>query len=126
MSKFRDYVTSTAFALTISHRQIECLCQLDHYGSSWMFLTTFAALERKGLAERVATPPSANPNHDKWGSVVQLTEAGRAVIPLLKLAGVAVEFPPLHEPVEQPPINVVVKRKPIQHSRSTNEEKVTQ
>ncbi|SFE88164.1 hypothetical protein [Paracidovorax wautersii] len=117
MTAFREYVTSTAFALTISHRQIECLCQLDQYGDSYMLLTTFRALENKGLAERVATPPSDNPNHDRWGKTVRLTEAGKAVVPLLKLAGLYVQYAERMPAVELPPIDVAVKRR--QHNQET-------
>ena len=107
MSSFKDYVTSAAFALTISKRQIECLCQLDQLGDSWMFLTTFRALEGKGLAERVKQDLDQH-----QGTYVRLTEAGRAVVPLLKLAGLYITYPKWPEPVELPPINVIVKRKP--------------
>lgn len=40
MSNFRDYVTSTAFALTISRRQIESISQIHQFGDTWMLLTT--------------------------------------------------------------------------------------
>jgi hypothetical protein len=105
---FRDYVTSTAFALTISRRQIEMLSQLHQFGDSWMLITTFDALARKGLVERVQEK-----NGDQFSTTARLTEAGRLVIPLLKHAGLLVEYPPMPEPVELPPINVVVKRKDV-------------
>lgn len=91
MSNFRDYVTSTAFALTISHRQIQCMCEIHQWGESYRLLSTFQALERKGLVARV---PSDEKCTD--GAIIQLTEAGLAVIPLLKLAGLYVEVKPFH------------------------------
>lgn len=103
---FRDYVTSTAFALTISRRQIEMLSQLHQFGDTWMLITTFDALARKGLVERVQEK-----NGDQFSTTARLTEAGRLVVPLLKHAGLLVEYPPMPEPVELPPINVVIKRK---------------
>jgi DNA-binding HxlR family transcriptional regulator len=75
MSNFRDYVTSTAFALTISHRQIQCMCSI-HHGSYWALLTTFQALERKGLVERIKQE-----EQHKEGATIRLTDAGRACIP---------------------------------------------
>ena len=69
---FRDYVTSTAFALTISRRQIEMLSQLHQFGDSWMLITTFDALARKGLVERVQEK-----NGDQFSTTARLTEAGR-------------------------------------------------
>ncbi len=110
MSAFRDYVTSTAFALTVSRRQIECISQLQQFGDTWMLLTTFGALERKGLVERVKAPTE----DAYFSTVARLTEAGQAVVPLLKLAGLLIEYPPTPEPVELPPIDVAVilKRRP--------------
>lgn len=111
-SAFREYVTSTAFALTISHRQIEMICQLHKYGHSWLLLNTFGALARKGLVERI------DDGKDTFAATVRLTEAGHAVIPLLKLAGLFIEFPDLPEPVVLPEIEVMVKRKPAQTEQS--------
>lgn len=108
MSQFRDYVTSTAFALAISRRQIECLCSIDQLGHTWVTLSTFRALEHKGLVERTT---NAKPSDlDRFGTTVQLTEAGRTLMPLLKLAGVYIDYR-FPEPESLPPINVVVKRK---------------
>lgn len=104
MSLFRDYVTSTAFALTISHRQIEMICQIHKYGSAWLLLSTYGALNRKGLVERVGAD-------DQFSATVRLTEAGHAVIPLLKLAGLFIEYPDLPDAVDLPEIVVHVKRR---------------
>lgn len=90
MSNFRDYVTSTAFAMTISHRQIQCMCEIHQWGASYRLLSTFQALERKGLVERIKSDEKCTD-----GAVIQLTDAGHAVIPLLKLAGLYVQFKPL-------------------------------
>lgn len=109
MSQFRDYVTSTAFALSISRRQIECLCHVDQLGHSWLSLPTYRALEHKGLVER--TTESQHSSLDNFGTTVQLTEAGRHVIPLLKLAGLYVKLPKFPEAAQVPPIDVVVKLK---------------
>ena len=111
MTAFRDYVTSTAFALTISRRQIEFISQLHQFGDSWLLLSTFDALARKGLVERVR---SDHNDQIATGATVRLTEAGRAVVPLLKLVGLLIEYPPMPEPVELPEINVTVKaRRPV-------------
>lgn len=105
MSMFRDYVTSTAFALTISRRQIECIWQIENFGGAWVSLNTAQALISKGLVER------KNGEGDDPSVGVVLTEAGKAAIPLLKLAGLWADRPAyLDEPaVELPEINVVVK-----------------
>ena len=112
MSNFRDYVTSTAFALTISHRQIQCLSEIHQYGASWRLLTTFAALERKGLVERVK-----GTKQDKDVAFIQLTEAGQAVIPLLKLAGLYIELPAFTPSVLQPDMECVSEHIPGQKPR---------
>jgi hypothetical protein len=104
MNLFREYVTSTAFALTISHRQIEMICHIHKYGHSYLLLTTFSALNRKGLVERVS-------NGDEFGVTVGLTEAGKAVIPLLKLAGLYITLPDFPAYVDPSPINVIVTPK---------------
>lgn len=82
MSRFADYATSAAFHLSLSRPQVRMLCQLHQCGRSHLLLGTFRALEDKGLVERVKGPACTR---------VQLTEAGRAVVPLLKLAGVYIE-----------------------------------
>ncbi|MET3512786.1 hypothetical protein ABIC63_000551 [Pseudacidovorax sp. 1753] len=112
MSNFRDYVTSTAFALTISHRQIQCMCEIDQYGASYRLLTTFQALERKGLVERVKSDEQF-----KEGALIQLTDAGRAVIPLLKLAGLYVEMPKWDPQPPAPAFDVEVEHAPGQKPR---------
>jgi hypothetical protein len=109
MSLFREYVTSTAFKLSLSKVQIECICQIDQLGHSWMMLTTFNALAGKGLVERRAAGDGESEH--PAGVHVRLTEAGRAVIPLLKLAGLYLELPKWDPPVDLPPIDVVIRRK---------------
>ena len=111
MSQFRDYVTSTAFSLSASRRQIECLSHIDQYGHTLVTLATFRALEHKGLVERKANQKPSD--LDSYGTHIQLTEAGRAFIPLLKLAGVYVTLPARPEPETLPPIDVVVKPKQL-------------
>ena len=99
MSEFSDYVTSTAFSLTLSRPQIEMLCQIEATGGSWQSLMTSHALQRKGLVLR---------RFDDSGWHLQLTDAGRAVLPLLKLAGLWVDL--TREPaVQLPPPSVSVK-----------------
>lgn len=56
----------------------------------------------KGLVERRFT--------ESEGKVV-LTEAGKAVIPLLRMAGLYVTYPPIPSAVDLPPIKVDVKMK---------------
>jgi hypothetical protein len=79
VSRFADYATSTAFHLALSKPQILCLCQIEQVGGSYMQLGTFRALMDKGLVERLD------------GAGVRLTDAGRAVLPLLRLSGLYVE-----------------------------------
>lgn len=120
MSNFLDYVTSTAFALTISHRQIQCLCNIHHFGNYWALLTTFQALERKGLVERIKQD-----EQHKEGATIRLTDAGRACIPLLVLAGLYVEPPEwVHEPLPKAPeIECVAIKEPGQKTKIVFREK---
>lgn len=103
MSAFSEYVTGTAFNLSLSRRQIECLSQIDQYGGAWVSLNTFGALVAKGLCERI---PDEELGHMPR---VRMTEAGQAVIPLLKLAGVYVKYPEIPPPVTLPEIEVKPK-----------------
>ena len=69
------------------------LCQLDQYSFSYGFLSTCGALVAKGLVERRFT--------ESEGKVV-LTESGKAVIPLLRMAGLYVTYPPIPSAVDLP------------------------
>lgn len=118
MSNFRDYVTSTAFALTISHRQIQCMCNIHHFGSSWALLSTFQALERKGIVERVKQDELTNE-----GATIRLTDAGRACIPLLVLAGLYVEPPEWKLDPKPPELECVAIKEPGQKTKIVFREK---
>jgi len=111
MSLFREYVTSTAFKLSLSKVQIECICQIDQLGRTWLLLTTFNALAGKGLVER--RPAGDGESEHPAGAHVSLTEAGRAVIPLLKLAGLYHELPKWEPAVDLPEPVIVIRRKSI-------------
>ena len=106
MSQFKEYVTSTAFRLSLSKPQIECLSQIDQLGTSWMFITTFNALASKGLVER-----EAKEEFSEHGGKVRLTEAGKLVIPLLKMAGLYMVMPTWPDPEPQPDIQVVIRNR---------------
>lgn len=110
MNVFGEYVTSTAFRLSLSKVQIECICQIDQLGHTWMLLTTFNALAGKGLVERLA--PESGQDHPA-GVTVGLTEAGRLMIPLLKLAGLYREMPKWNPPNDAPDIDVVIRRRTL-------------
>lgn len=76
--QFKDYVTGGAFHLSLSRRQTEMLSHMDEFGCAWGGIGTAGALIAKGLCERVTEGEFPR---------FQLTDAGRAVIPLLKLSG---------------------------------------
>lgn len=109
MSAFKEYVTSTAFKLSLSKVQIECISQIDQLGASWMFISTANALIGKGLIER-ATQANDVPDNE-FGGRMKLTEAGKAVVPLLKMSGLYVVFPKWPEPVQLPEPVITIKRK---------------
>jgi hypothetical protein len=98
MSAFKEYATGTAFAISLSKPQIECLCQIHQTGGSWRLLTTSYALQRKGLVIREFD--------GSWH--MRLTDAGEALMPLLKLAGLWVDFT---TPAAMPIQPVVVRAK---------------
>lgn len=99
--QFKEYVTGGAFQLSLSRRQTEMICHIDQFGWTYGYVSTCGALIGKGLCERVM---------DGEFPKVQLTEAGKAVVPLLKLAGLyeRFEFPDL---VEATPVEITIKRK---------------
>lgn len=119
MSKFSDYVTSTAFSLSLSRRQIEALCAIDHYGYTWCSFMTFASLETKGLVERKFPQKIDNefssevrkaPDCAYYSQAeISLTEAGKAVIPLLKLAGLYIQYPERESGKEIDPVKVKLR-----------------
>jgi len=95
---FKDYATGTAFSMTLSKPQIECLWQIEQTGGSWTILTTSYALQRKGLIERRF-------DADSDRMQLRLTEAGVALLPLLKLAGLWMDFT-TPDAVQLPPVEI--------------------
>lgn len=107
--QFKDYVTGTSFALTLSRRMIEMLCQMDAYGYSYGLTGTARSLSERGLVEWVDRDKVSTGEYCDFRKFA-LTEAGRAVIPLLRLAGLYIEYP-VYEAVEQPPIEISIRRR---------------
>lgn len=86
-NQFRDYVTSSAFNLSLSQRQIDILLLLQDTESdviAWYSHSdmTLGALKRKGLITR------ENDNGTKWP---MLTEAGKCASEMLLCAGFTAE-----------------------------------
>lgn len=104
---FKDYATGTAFAISLSKPQIDCLCQIEQRGGSWLLLTTSHALQRKGLIVREFEFDPGGNAKGKWR--MRLTEAGAAVIPLLKLAGLWTEYEPPPQPIPIPEVKVKIR-----------------
>lgn len=100
---FSEYVQSTAFSLTLSRRMIDALYFCKRYGFI-MSRSTLQSLQGRGLIESVVED-----RHDGPRTVIKLTEAGEAILPLLKLAGLNVDYG--EPPVIQPPPEVKVKLK---------------
>jgi hypothetical protein len=106
--QFRDYVTGTSFCLTLSRRMIEMISQMDAYGSTYGLMATARGLSERGLvewADKEKYEGDSLPVMFRF----RLTEAGKAVVPLLKLSGLYVEYPALEPAVELPPIVVRMK-----------------
>lgn len=108
MSRFSEYVTSGAFSLSLSRRQVEMISHIDQLGYSWGYLSTCSALIEKGMVERI---DAEGDETQLYMRKVVLTEAGRAMVPLLKLAGLYVEIPKTPEPEPQPDIKVSIRCK---------------
>ena len=93
--QFRQYVTSTAFSLNLSLSMIAALEQLENYKwhrypypeMRWQempraLVASRGALERRGLMQWLSSETGP-----------QLTEAGRLVLELCRLAGLAAARP---------------------------------
>lgn len=124
MSQFAEYVTSTAFNLSLSKRMIEALCWMNHYGNICASTATVRSLEARGLIERKVPNPRRpdGPNDDPdapWiFSGYAMSEAGKAVIPLLKLCGLFTSYPPTVPPevFEGPKIKLKIDREEYIHA----------
>lgn len=109
--QFRDYVTGTSFALTLSKRMIEMLCQMDQYGYAFGHTGTARSLADHGLAEwadkDAVVAGAAYPQFLKF----RLTEAGKVVMPLLRLAGLYVQHPEIPPAADLPEPVVTIRAK---------------
>ena len=95
MSVFSEYVTSTAFNITLSRNQISCLCAVGQMRGPWGgTVGSSRALIHKGLITHRSEQNPQYPNRPEIQiQIWELTEAGKAMIPLLKLAGLWIEYP---------------------------------
>jgi len=98
MSKFAEYATSTAFSVSLSKNQVDMLCAL-HQGyfacEQSHFITTSAALQRRGLVKKVRKRPAReHTGKEVIGWKDKLTPAGAIMCDLLKEAGLYVEYKP--------------------------------
>lgn len=94
-NKFKNYVTSTAFSLSLSRNMIDNLCLLDQQDFGYVSSATYNSLYNRGLIEQCQNAHSDLPETlvNTLSPLAKLTEAGKALIPLLKLAGLYVEYP---------------------------------
>lgn len=103
---FRNYATSTAFSISLSKRQVEYLLHVAAgsigYIESGHSLTTGSALERRGLIEKQKLKQKFTDvcGQEKISTWIRpkLTEAGEALVPLLRIAGF--EVVPVVSPLE--------------------------
>ncbi len=93
-NRFKNYTTSTAFSISLSRAMIETLCLLEQYGSYYVTRHSFSSLYNRGLIELDGVASSDLPDTIKTqlSPCVKLTEAGKAIIPLLKLSGLYIEY----------------------------------
>ena len=83
-ARFSDYVTSGAFDLKLTRRQIERLADMAKNCAAYLYWDNTAnALMRKGLVEEIAAPSP----HDEAGRQGKLTAAGLLAVSLLAEAG---------------------------------------
>ncbi len=79
VGKFREYVTSGAFKLTLSRNQVSALSMASATGEMAGHGGTFSSLDSKGLTELIRSKDG--------GLEVRLTEAGVFALKLVRLAG---------------------------------------
>lgn len=75
MNKFAEYVTGTAFDLKLSKNMVRALSRFDYAGTCVENFMTVSSLRCRGLIEH---------RGNQW----VLTEAGKLVVQLMKMAGV--------------------------------------
>ncbi|MCU4406668.1 hypothetical protein [Acinetobacter junii] len=89
-NNFIDYTTGGAFNLSLSRRQIE---SFTYFASTDQFVhvpsKSTQALIDKGLLESVPVAEACDPNYP----CLRITEEGKLVWELLKMAGLAKELP---------------------------------
>ncbi len=93
-NNFKNYTTSTAFSLSLSRAMIDSLCILDQYGTFYVTRHTYLSLWNRGLIEQDNAAGSDLPEtlKNQISPCVKLTEAGKAIIPLLKLSGLYIKY----------------------------------
>lgn len=108
---FKNHVTSAAFNLTLSKAMIETLSYLDQsenqQGIGLCKFMTYWSLKDRGLVE-----PVGDIDRAQHYCMVRLTEVGKLVIPLLKVAGLyrAKFTGPPPEPMPEGPLVKLKKR----------------
>lgn len=87
MRKFKEYVTSSAFRIDLSHRQIQTMLALDISQDTMFFdceshVSSYRALERKGIFYY-----QKGVKKDWSDRGYFFTKEGKALVELLKLTG---------------------------------------
>jgi hypothetical protein len=117
---FRDAVTSTAFNLSLSRNMIAMLCETAAWEPFWEAGGTpkkaryhFDGAEAHAITRLVAmggrndfttgirgivSRGLAYAPDKRWPGILRLTDAGKHVVELLKIAGLAVEFTAVNLP----------------------------
>lgn len=91
---FRSYTTSAAFRLSVSHQMIDMLLCI-HAGREPIRNSAVAnGLAHRGLINWRLEREARNP----LGAIhtYEITDAGRALVPLLEMAGFEAQAPQLH------------------------------
>jgi hypothetical protein len=115
MSRFSEYVTSTAFSMSLSQSMVQALCGLYAAENAperarcrymgWALAESHAVMTLRALSRRGLL------NRKEEGEVVSLSDAGRAIVPLLKLAGLY-HVPELDAPAAETIPDTLVEAKP--------------
>lgn len=83
--RFAEYVTSGAFTLALSRRQVTALADIVNRGGLHYAGSSGEALERKGLVERIADPDDFSPERHQY----RATYAGLLCAKMVGLCGLA-------------------------------------